>query len=258
MMTQKHILIVDDNRSARLALATLLAEEAGLLVLHAGSSTEATAMVLAGDPRIDAALVESSLRDAPGSEFCLRLRRFGVRIPLILLGERPGEPEVVRGLDAGANDFIGRPYRVDELRARVRAQLRVHEVSEDAVLQVGPYQFRPAARLLQDAAANRRIRLTEKEAAVLKFLYRAAGRPVTRKTLLHEVWGYSPGASTHTVETHIYRLRRKMEPDPTQITLLINEDGGYRLDPEWRAASRFPWQPDRQPAFLAATSLGAS
>ena len=96
------------------------------------------------------------------------------------------------------------------------------------------------------AALNRRIRLTEKETAVLKFLYRCAGKPVGRQTLLREVWGYASGASTHTVETHIYRLRRKIEPDPTSARILVNEDGGYQLMPERRAA---PALPIRRPAL---------
>jgi DNA-binding response OmpR family regulator len=147
-----------------------------------------------------------------------------------VLGE---EADVIRGLNAGANDYVVKPFRGAELKARLLAQLRSFEGSEDAVLPVGPYQFRPAMRQLQDTRANRRIRLTDKETAVLKYLYRAGGSPVARRTLLREVWGYCPTATTHTVETHIYRLRRKIEPDANRIRLLVNEDGGYRLDPAW-------------------------
>jgi DNA-binding response OmpR family regulator len=99
------------------------------------------------------------------------------------------------------------------------------------VFSIGPYVFRPAAKLLQDPARNRKIRLTEKEAAILKFLYRAGARPVPRQVLLNEVWGYNAAVTTHTLETHIYRLRQKIEPDPSQSRLLITEGGGYRLDP---------------------------
>jgi DNA-binding response OmpR family regulator len=87
-------------------------------------------------------------------------------------------------------------------------------------------------KLLQDPAKNRRIRLTEKEAAILKFLYRAGTRAVARQVLLNEVWGYNAAVTTHTLETHIYRLRQKIEPDPANARLLVTEGGGYRLDPE--------------------------
>jgi DNA-binding response OmpR family regulator len=142
------------------------------------------------------------------------------------------EQDVVRGLDSGANDYIAKPFRIMELIARLRAQLRVFDNSEDAVFMIGPYTFRPSAKMLQDTARNRRIRLTEKECSILKFLYRAGGRPVGRQILLNEVWGYNAAVTTHTLETHIYRLRQKIEPDPAAASLLLTEGGGYRLDPQ--------------------------
>jgi DNA-binding response OmpR family regulator len=134
-------------------------------------------------------------------------------------------------LDAGANDYITKPFRLNELLARLRAQLRSFESSEDAVFTIGPYVFRPAAKQLLEPLRNKRIRLTDKEASILKFLYRAAGRPVARQVLLNEVWGYNAAVTTHTLETHIYRLRQKIEPDSAASKLLLTEGGGYRLDP---------------------------
>jgi DNA-binding response OmpR family regulator len=130
-------------------------------------------------------------------------------------------------LDVGLPDGDGRDYC-----ARLRAQVRIFENSEDAVFTIGPYTFRPSAKLLQEPARNRRIRLTEKESAILKFLYRAGTQPVARQVLLNEVWGYNAAVTTHTLETHIYRLRQKIEPDPSNARLLVTEGGGYRLDPE--------------------------
>ena len=153
-------------------------------------------------------------------------------MPIIMLTGSNAENDVVRGLDSGANDYISKPFRLAELLARLRAQLRSFESSEDAVFAIGPYMFRPAGKLLQDAARGRRIRLTEKEAAILKFLYRSGTQAIARQVLLNEVWGYNASVTTHTLETHIYRLRQKIEPDPANARLLITEGGGYRLDPE--------------------------
>ena len=106
--------------------------------------------------------------------------------------------------------------------------MRTHEQSEDAIFQLGPYTFKPAMKMLIDQK-DRKIRLTEKETNILKFLYRAQDGVVARDVLLHEVWGYNAGVTTHTLETHIYRLRQKIEPDPSSARLLVTESGGYRL-----------------------------
>jgi len=178
--------------------------------------------------QFDAILIATDLPDGDGADLCSRLRERCVTTPVILLSQDSSEDEVVRGLDAGANDYVSAPFRRNEMVARLHAHIRAYEVSEDAVLKIGPFHFRPAGRLLHNTQSGERVRLTEKEASVLKYLYRATS-PVTRHTLLHEVWGYNARTTTHTVETHIYRLRRKLEPNPNRISLLVNTDGGYRL-----------------------------
>ena len=117
------------------------------------------------------------------------------------------------------------------LLARIRAQLRQHEQSDDAVFTIGPYSLRPSAKLLMDTENNKKIRLTEKETAILKYLYRAGDRVVPRSVLLDEVWGYNAAVATHTLETHIYRLRQKIERDPSNAELIVTEPRGYRLVP---------------------------
>lgn len=231
MSGERPILIVDDDRSLRATLAEQLAFDGEFVATEAETMTEAEAKVTASDSRFDALILDVSLPDGDGRDLCSRLRRQGVKVPIIMLTGSDDESDVVRGLDSGANDYIAKPFRMAELLARLRAQLRIFENSEDAVFTIGPYTFRPAAKLLQDQAKNRRIRLTEKEAAILKFLYRAGTKPVARQVLLNEVWGYNAAVTTHTLETHIYRLRQKIEPDPTNACLLVTEGGGYRLDP---------------------------
>ncbi|MBO6905972.1 MAG: winged helix-turn-helix domain-containing protein, partial [Parvibaculum sp.] len=95
---------------------------------------------------------------------------------------------------------------------------------------IGPYSFRPSAKVLMDAQ-EKKIRLTEKETSILKYLYRAGAKVVGRDILLAEVWGYNSGVTTHTLETHIYRLRQKIEKDPSNAEILVTETGGYRLVP---------------------------
>jgi DNA-binding response OmpR family regulator len=141
------------------------------------------------------------------------------------------EADTILGLDAGANDYVTKPFKVGVLLARIRAQLRQHEASEDAVFTIGPYTFRPSAKLLLNNANKKKIRLTEKETAILRYLYRAGNKPVSREVLLDEVWGYNTGITTHTLETHVYRLRQKIEVNPAAAQILITEPGGYRLVP---------------------------
>ena len=233
MMTgERPILIVDDDATLRDMLAEQLAVDGEFTAAGAATAGEAEAKINAREARYDALILDVGLPDGDGRDLCARLRRNGIKVPIIMLTGSDEEADVVRGLDSGANDYIAKPFRLAELLARLRAQLRIFENSEDAVFTIGPYTFRPAAKLLQDPAKNRRIRLTEKEAAILKFLYRAGSRPVPRQVLLNEVWGYNSAVTTHTLETHIYRLRQKIEPDPANARLLVTEGGGYRLDPE--------------------------
>jgi DNA-binding response OmpR family regulator len=231
MSSQHPILVIDDDAALRTELIGQLESDGEFAPVAAASVEEATIRLADGKTRFDAILLDVGLPDGDGRDFCKKLRQDGVKVPIIMLTGSNAESDVVRGLDSGANDYIAKPFRLNELLARLRAQLRAFESSEDAVFSIGPYMFRPAARQLLDPAKNKRIRLTDKEAAILKFLYRAAGRPVARQVLLNEVWGYNSSVTTHTLETHVYRLRQKIEPEPAVSKLLLTEGGGYRLDP---------------------------
>jgi len=171
-----------------------------------------------------------NMPDLDGREACKIMRKNGYRGPVIMLTAETSDADTILGLDAGANDYVTKPFKFAVLLARIRAQLRQHEQSEDAVFKIGPYTFKPSAKLLLQED-NRKIRLTEKETAILKFLYRAGDKVVGRDVLLHEVWGYNAGVTTHTLETHIYRLRQKIEVDPSHTQLLVTEAGGYKLVP---------------------------
>ena len=176
-------------------------------------------------------LMDVGLPDLDGREAVKLLRKSGFKAPVIMLTGQEGDSDTILGLEAGANDYVTKPFKFAVLLARIRAHLRQYEQSEDATFAIGRYSFRPSAKLLVDERGAK-VRLTEKETAILKYLYRAGERPVTRDVLLHEVWGYNSGVTTHTLETHIYRLRQKIERDPSSAELLVTEGGGYMLVPQ--------------------------
>ncbi|MBC7133302.1 MAG: response regulator transcription factor [Roseovarius sp.] len=226
-MTQvRKILLVDDDDDLREALGEQLVMTEDFDVFEAGSGAEALARVR--DMVFDLVILDVGLPDTDGRELCRLMRKQGVKSPILMLTGHDGDADTILGLDAGANDYITKPFKFPVLLARIRAQLRQHEQSEDAVFQLGPYTFKPAMKLLV-TEDDRKVRLTEKETNILKFLYRAPEGAVPRDVLLHEVWGYNAGVTTHTLETHIYRLRQKIEPDPGNARLLVTESGGYRL-----------------------------
>ncbi len=230
MSALRRILIVEDDAALRATLAEQFLLDGEFSADEAGSAAEAEAKLARADARYDAILLDIGLPDADGRDFCASLRRAGRNMPVIMLTGADTEQDIVTALDAGANDYLAKPFRLPELLARMRAQLRVYDNTEDATFLIGPYVFRPSVRLLQEPTRNRKLRLTDKECAILKFLYRAGGKPVSRHVLLNDVWGYNSAVTTHTLETHVYRLRQKIEADPAQPRLVITEHGGYRLD----------------------------
>ena len=227
MAQRKTLLIVDDDADLRGAVAEQLETE-GFSTLEAAAAREG--IEAAQEQKPDLVLLDVDLPDMDGRQACRQMRQAGVAAPIIMLTAATGDEDTVQGLEAGANDYVTKPYKFAVLLARIRAQLRSHEHSEGAVFRLGSYEFRPANKVLVDAQ-QRKIRLTEKETNILKYLYRAGEKPVSREELLAEVWGYNAGVTTHTLETHVYRLRQKIEPEPASAKLLLTEAGGYRLQP---------------------------
>jgi DNA-binding response OmpR family regulator len=228
MAQAKTILIIDDDADLR----GLLREQ---LELHEEFSAETAAnasegMRLARESRPELILLDVDLPDMDGREALKLMRGGGVSAPVIMLTAASGDSDTILGLESGANAYVTKPFKFNVLLAHIRAQLRSHEQSEDAVFKIGPYEFRPATKVLLDAK-GKKIRLTDKETNILKYLYRAGGKVISREELLTEVWGYNAGVTTHTLETHVYRLRQKIEPDPTGPKILITDAGGYRLAP---------------------------
>lgn len=227
-MTTRTILLIDDDEELREVLVDQLSLYEEFDVLQEGTATKGVQTARGG--MIDLVVMDVGLPDMDGREAVKVLRKGGFKAPIIMLTGHDTDSDTILGLEAGANDYITKPFKFAVLLARIRAQLRQHEHSEDAVFAVGPYTFKPSQKLLIDGTGAK-IRLTEKEASIIKFLYRADQKVVTRDTLLEEVWGYNSGVTTHTLETHVYRLRQKIEKDPSNASIIVTESGGYKLRP---------------------------
>jgi len=229
MSNGKRILIVDDDP----VLLEMLSEQLKLHeeFLTSGAATAGEALYQAKEDYFDVILLDVGLPDMDGREVCRLMRRNGVTSPIIMLTGADTDADTILGLDAGANDYITKPFRLGVLLARLRAHIRQHERSDDAVFTIGPYTFQPSNKQLVNNEDEKKVRLTDKETAILKYLYRAGDKVVSRDVLLDEVWGYNASVTTHTLETHVYRLRQKIEADPSNAMILITEPGGYRLVP---------------------------
>ncbi len=225
----KKILLVDDDEALRESLSEQLRLHEDFITVEASTGTEA--MNLAKHEHFDAILLDVGLPDMDGREVCRLLRRNGIKSPILMLTAARTDADAILGLDSGANDYVVKPFRLPVLLARLRAQFRQHEQSEDAVFTIGPYTFRPSAKVLIHGETKKKVLLTDKETSILKFLYRSGSNVVGRETLLRDVWGYNARVTTHTLETHVYRLRQKIEADPSNAELLVTEPDGYRLVP---------------------------
>ena len=227
-MEQCHnLLLVDDDEELRGALAEQLSFHEEFIIAQAATGMDG--LKAAKEGKYDLIILDVGLPDLDGREICRMIRKANIKIPIIMLTANDSDSDTILGLDAGANDYVTKPFKFGILLARVRAQLRQHAISEDASFAIGPYQFKPGEKSLVNRQTDELIRLTEKETAILKYLKRSDGSPVSRDTLLNEVWGYNAGVNTHTLETHIYRLRQKIEPNPAAATIVITESTGYRL-----------------------------
>lgn len=223
MPSAKRVLLVDDDDMLRSSLAEQFSLN-GYQPVEASNYAEGRTR--AQDGLYEFIVLDVGLPDGDGRALCGELRERGVSCPMVMLTASDSDEATIEGLRAGANDYITKPFRFNVLMARLEAHLRSHQTSEEAIYKIGPYTFRPSAKILLEGV--KRVRLTEKETNILKFLQRS-GDTVSREVLLHEVWGYNPAVTTHTLETHIYRLRQKIEKDPSRAEILVTETGGYRL-----------------------------
>ncbi len=226
-VAKKRILLVDDDVSLRKALADQLELHEEFETTEV--ETAAMAIEAVEHDEFDAILLDVALPDMDGRDVCRLIRRKGVHTPVIMLTGLDGEADAILGLDSGANDYVTKPFRLGVLLARLRAQMRQHDLSEDAAFAVGPYTFKPSAKQLHHQARARDISLSDKESAILKHLYRAGDAAVSCDVLYNHIWDHSASLHTHTLQTHIYRLRQKIEDNPSHPEIIVSEHGGYRL-----------------------------
>ena len=208
--SRHRLLLIDPDDGVRTALSDQLAQEGFAMASRASigeAPTEATLILLGPGALTEAAL--AGWRPAA---------------PVIGLVDRGQEGRAADPLFAA---FLTRPVRIEELVALIERLIAAGAGRGERA--IGPYLFQPTAKLLREPARGRTVRLTEKEAVMLELLYRAGDAGMSRERLLAEVWGYSDAVTTHTLETHIYRLRRKIERDAGDARLLLTEPGGYRL-----------------------------
>ena len=225
-VSSSRLLIVDDDVYLRATLRQQLAVEGFNDVFEVGVVADLDEVLDHAKP--DLILLDIQMPDGNGIDICQRLRHNGFAKPIVMLTDKSAEVNIVLVLEAGANDYIIKPLRFGELISRIRTQLRQFRTSDDVRFEIGNLSFVPANKMLFEIDNGRMQVLTEKEATIFKFLYRAFPNDVTKSELLAEVWGFQNGVSTHTLETHIYRLRQKIS-HLTKKQLILTSEKGYRL-----------------------------
>jgi two-component system KDP operon response regulator KdpE len=223
-VTAQRVLVVDDEPQILRALQTNL-RGAGYEVQTAATAGEALAAAASHPP--DAVILDLILPDGRGTDVCRELRRWS-SVPILVLSAVGDEQEKVAALDAGADDYVTKPFGMDELLARLRAALRRSSPGGEPVLEVGELVLD-----LDKHAVFRNgepLSLTPNEFDLLALFMRNEGKLLTHRTILRDVWGPGYGAESHYLHVYVSQLRRKIEPDPTRPRYLLTEPGaGYRL-----------------------------
>ena len=222
------LMLIDDDDMVRLVLRQQFEQE-GLTAIHEAADAQ-TALDTIDDFAPDMVLLDVQLPDGNGFDICRKLRNRGFDKPILMLTGQDAEDDIVQGLEAGANDYIAKPMRMGELMARMRTHLRQHKLSDDARFQIHGLDFVPSQKTIASRETGAKVVLTEKETMILKMLNKNAPDTVSREVLLSEIWGFQKSLTTHTLETHIYRLRQKLTR-LTQAPIIGTAQDGYCLVP---------------------------
>jgi two-component system KDP operon response regulator KdpE len=221
----QRVLVVDDENSIRRYLRAALSAQ-GFAIYEAGNGQDAINGVIANHP--DIIILDLGLPDFDGIEVTRRLREWS-QTPIIILSVREAENDKIAALDAGADDYLTKPFSTGELMARMRAALRrLTSKPDEPILQVGNLQMDVSRRLV--TVDESQVSLTPTEYEILRLLLQNAGKVLTHRQLLRQVWGTAYESEMHILRVNISNLRRKIEPDPSRPRYLLTEPGvGYRL-----------------------------
>ena len=225
--TQGTVLIVDDERSIRISLRTILSN-IGFEIIEAARGEEAVSLVRTA--QLDAVLLDINMPGMGGVEVCRVMRKESTRLPIVMLTVQGSEDRKVEALEAGADDYITRPFQLRELIARLRAAVRRNKAFDvqETVIVVGEVRLDPARQVVQKK--GRTLHLTPKQFELLHFLMANAGRPVPHAKLLRTVWGPEYGDELEYLRTFVRQLRMKIEDDPANPKYLMTEAHiGYRF-----------------------------
>ena len=226
MSSATKILLVNSDRDLSDALIYQLSLNDKYQIIESGEDNVFTQI---NNNSFNIVIINSQPSKLNGHNVAKKLRTGGYKNPIIMLITHSDASNVDNNLSIEANEYITKPFKYPELLKSIELQLQQFGKTEKTQHNIGSYVFKPNSKVLE--SKNKSIRLTEKENDILKFLYQNLETIVSREILLHEVWGYNSKVTTHTLETHIYRLRQKIEIDPANACFLITETGGYRLNP---------------------------
>ena len=226
MSASTKILLINNDKDLGEALAFQLTLDKKYEIVETSGETSAFSQI--SNNFCDLVIVNSQSSALNGYNLIKSLRLAGFKKPIIMLINQNNNLDIADDQNRKADEYINKPFRYPVLLKSIETQLHKFKKSENTKYSIGNYIFKPKSKILE-SNKKRSIRLTEKENNILKFLYKHIGNIVSRETLLHEVWGYNSKVTTHTLETHIYRLRQKIEDDPSKACLLITETGGYKL-----------------------------
>ncbi len=221
-----NIIAVEDDPHLLETLVEQISNEEGYEVTGVSLLVDAKVLIEQTDPNL--VLLDVILPDGDGRDMCRWIRSRGYTMPILMLTAQDSELDAINGLEAGANDYISKPLRLGELLARIRMHLKQYDDREDARISIGAFSFSPGRKTLIHRGTAAAVTLTEKEAAIIKYLQRNHGDVVNKPDLLKQIWGYNAAVTTHTLETHIYRLRQKInyiDDSP----FLITKENGYTL-----------------------------
>jgi len=225
------ILVVEDDPALALGLCDTLEFE-GFRVHHTKEGREGVRIVENGN--FDCVILDLMLPDINGYQVCQEIRRIDPIVPILMLTARSQEADKIRGLDAGADDYVTKPFSIGELVARVRALFRRAARSRGTIVeqpfQIGDASINPTAQTILRDGVEQPLSFYEVE--LMKLLLLRQGHPVTRDEILEKIWGISPQATSRTVDNFIVKLRKKIEPQPEKPRHILTVYGvGYKLVP---------------------------